>query len=171
MRIHVALLKPTTVSVDDEMMGLLGAVLVVPYPACHASADEQLRRARRFVQAFAKEHRHESPDGFSRLVQRAILRRIVAPQALTIFDARDSEEAKAQAKAADEAMGTFGMKQLSAQELAGRKRAIELRKSKREQKKTDAAIAEVRSPEAKVSHADFMRAGEALLSRPGASLR
>lgn len=100
MRIHIDLPTSTTVSVDDDLMALLGAALVLEHPAQHADAKEQISRARRFVKSVAAQYGLQSSDGVSRTVQRAIFRRIADPQALAIFDSRDSEEAKAKATAA-----------------------------------------------------------------------
>lgn len=100
MRIHVALPKPTTVSVDDDLMALLGAALVLERPALHADATQQTSAARIFVRNAAKRYGAQSADGLSRAVQRDIFRRIADPQALAILDARDTEEAKAKAAAA-----------------------------------------------------------------------
>ncbi|QSI33321.1 hypothetical protein GNX71_28655 [Variovorax sp. RKNM96] len=171
MRIHVTLQKPTTVSVDDELMALLGAALVQAYPSLHANAKEHLHRARRFVQAFAKDHRDSSPDGFSRSVQRAIYRRMVAPQILAIFETRDSEETKARAKAADEAFMS-SLPRLSPEELAERERQKAFDAKRREVKKTRKALEAVTQPDAKPSHEQMLRAAEALLTKPvGSSLR
>ena len=100
MRIHVALPKPTTVSVDEDLLALLGAALVLESPAQHADAKKQASSARHFVRSVAERSGAESTDGLSRMVQRAIFRRIANPQVLAILDARDSEEAKAKAAAA-----------------------------------------------------------------------
>ncbi|WP_312563068.1 hypothetical protein [Diaphorobacter sp.] len=170
MRIHVTLHASTTVSVDDELMALLGATLVQPLPTLHANAAEQLRRARRFVQTFAKDNRDLPPDGLSRAVQRAIFRRIASAEALVIFDARDSEEAKARTNAANEAaMASLGLKPLTPEELAQRQQAKEQRAAKREMRRTEAAITAVTTPGAKVSHEELMRAGAAILGRPMSS--
>lgn len=100
MRIHVALPKASTVSVDDDLMALLGAALVQERPASHADAKGQMSHARHFVRRVAAQCGAQSSDGLSRMVQRAIFRRIADPQALAILDERDSEEAKAKAEAA-----------------------------------------------------------------------
>lgn len=100
MRIHVALPVPTTVSVDDDLIALLGAVLVLERPALHASAKEQLSSARRFVRQVAARCGIQTTGGLSRTIQQAIFRRIAHPQALAILDARDTEEAQAKAAAA-----------------------------------------------------------------------
>ena len=167
MRIHITLHSPTTVSVDDELMALLGATLVQPYPALHADASEQLLRARRFVQTFAKDNRDLPPEGLSRAVQRAIFRRIASAQALAIFDARDSEEAKARANAANEAViASLGLKPLTPEQCTQRQQAKEQRAAKREMRRTEATIAAAITPGAKVSHEELMRAGAAILARP-----
>lgn len=100
MRIHVDIPKATTVSVDDDLIALLGATLVQEDPALHADAKEQISQARHFVKKFAELYGAQSSDGLSLLIQRAVFRRIAAPQALAILDARDTEEAKAKAAAA-----------------------------------------------------------------------
>lgn len=172
MRVPVTLHVATTVSVDDELIALLGAVLVQPYPNLHTDGAEQLHRARRFVQTFTKENRDLPPDGLSRSVQRAIFRAIVPPQALAIFDARDSEEAKARAKHADDAMmAGLGLKALPPEEVERRQQVKKQRAAARERKLTEAAIAVVKTPGAVTSHAELMRAGAALLARPSSLLR
>lgn len=100
MRIHVAQPKPTTVSVDDSLMALLGAALVLAQPELHADAKEQTLQARIFVRSSAERHGSQSSNGLSAAVQRDIFRRIANPHALAILDARDSEDAKAKATAA-----------------------------------------------------------------------
>jgi len=100
MRVHVALTKPTTVSVDDELMELLGAALVLNDPARHADAKWQLSAARHFVRRVAEGFGALPSDGLSRAVQREVFRRIASPQVLKILAERDTEEAKAKALAA-----------------------------------------------------------------------
>lgn len=100
MRIHVAQPKPSTVSVDDGLMALLGAALVLDSPSLHADAKAQMSRARSFVRKVAERAGDQPTDGLSRMVQRAIFRRIANPQTLLILDARDTEDAKAKAAAA-----------------------------------------------------------------------
>ena len=100
VRIHVTLPKPTTVSVDDELIALLGAALVLGSPSLHADAKTQASRARHFVRNIAEKSNATSSDGLSRAVQRAIFRSIANPLALAILDARDTDEAKAKAEAA-----------------------------------------------------------------------
>ena len=100
VRIHVTCPKPTTVSVDDELIALLGAALVLDSPSLHADAKKQASRARNFVRSVAEKCNATSSDGLSRAVQRAIFRSIANPLALAILDARDTDEAKAKADAA-----------------------------------------------------------------------
>ena len=100
MRIHVTHPKPTTVSVDDELIALLGAALVLGSPSLHANAKAQTSRARSFVRSIAEKSNATSSDGLSRAVQRAIFRSIANPQAMAILEARDTDEAKAKAEAA-----------------------------------------------------------------------
>lgn len=100
MRIHVVTPKPSTVSVDEDLMALLGAALVLERPSLHADAKAQIAQARAFVRQVAERTGHDVNEGLSRVVQRAIFRRIAEPRALAVFDARDTEEAKANAEAA-----------------------------------------------------------------------
>ena len=100
MRIHVVQPKPSTVSVDDDLIALLGAALVLESPALHADAKAQIARARSFVRKIAERAGDHAADGLSRVVQRAIIRRIAEPKALAVMDARDTEEAQAKAEAA-----------------------------------------------------------------------
>lgn len=139
MRIHVALPKPTTVSVDDDLLALLGAALVLESPAQHADAKKQASSARHFVRSVAERSGAESTDGLSRMVQRAIFRRIANPQVLAILDARDSEEAKAKAAAAhleECARNNW----LTPAQIAEKRRQKELRAEWRKQRKDSEAI-------------------------------
>lgn len=100
MRIHVDSPKLTTVSVDDDLMALLGAVLVLTSPAKQADKEAQLKLSRTFVKGLAAQFGPQSSIGVSRAVQRAIFRRIVDPKALEILDAVGSDEAISKAAAA-----------------------------------------------------------------------
>ncbi len=100
MRIHVPQPKPTTVSVDDWLMELLGAALVLDCPSLHADAKKQAARAKHFVRNAAERIEPTSCDSLSRAIQHAILKRIADPQVIAILSVRDSAEAKAKADAA-----------------------------------------------------------------------
>ncbi len=100
MRIHITTPVHTTVSVDDELMAILGAALVKDRSSQHADAKAQLSTARSFVREAAARHGTLPSIGLSRAIQRDIFRLIADPQALTILSARDTEEAKAKADAA-----------------------------------------------------------------------
>lgn len=100
MRIHVTTPSPTTVSVDDDLMAILGAALVMDRPSQHADAKDQARKARTFVREAAARHGTLPSTGLSRAIQRDIFRLIADPQALAILAARDTDEAKAKADAA-----------------------------------------------------------------------
>ena len=169
MRIHVAVPKPTTVSVDDGLMALLGAALVLASPSLHADAKGQISRARHFVRKVAEQHGAQSSDGLSRAVQRAIFRCIANPQALAILDARDTEDAKVKAEAAHlEECAQKGW--LTPAQVAEKRRQKELQAEGRKRRKERAAITAATTPNAKVSHDDLMRAGAAILSRPSVLL-
>lgn len=100
MRIHVTTPNPTTVSVDDDLMAILGAALVKDRPSQHADAKAQVSKARSFVRDAAARHGTLPATGLSRAIQRDIFRLIADPQALAILAARDTNEAKAKADAA-----------------------------------------------------------------------
>lgn len=100
MRIHITTPSPTTVSVDDDLMAILGAALVKDRPSQHADAKAQLSKARTFVREAAARHGTLPSTGLSRAIQRDVFRLISDPQALAILAARDTEEAKEKAAAA-----------------------------------------------------------------------
>lgn len=134
MRIHVVQPKPSTVSVDDDLMALLGAALVVESPSLHADAKGQMSRARSFVRKVAERASDQPPDGLSRMVQRAIFRRIANPQTISILDARDTEEAKAKAAAAHlEECARNGW--MTPEQLAERRRIKALEKEGRKRRR------------------------------------
>lgn len=142
MRIHVKLPAPTTVSVDDDLMALLGAVLVMEHPPSHADAKKQLGHARSFVKSVAARYRAETQDGLSRFVQREVFRRIADPRALAIFDARDTEEAKSRADAAH--LAECALKGwLTPAQIAEKKRQKELKAEWRKKMKCRNAMKEM----------------------------
>ena len=169
MRIHVTAKSSTTVSIDDELMALLGAVLVQPHRGLHGCPDEQLRRARQFVHEVAKANRDLSSGGLSRVVQRAIFRRIAPTEALAVLDGRYSPEAQA-AAAAEAAVWKPTPAQAAAMEE--RRAAKQVLAARREKRRTDVAVAAVSAPGVGLtSHEQLMRAGAAILARPKNTLK
>lgn len=139
MRIHVTTPIHTTVSVDDDLMAILGAALVMDRPSQHADAKAQASKARTFVREAAARHGTLPSTGLSRAIQRDIFRFIADPQALAILAARDTEEAKEKAAAAHLAECTQNG-WLTPDQVAEKSRLKALTAKRRKEKKARANV-------------------------------